>query len=447
MDPVAVNDKSNQVSIQSLLDDLCKSIYKDVNGEIEVIAYSLCQPSGQQKNVYIPEDLLKRCKKRAFEILLKKSNAKSISANKGTNDDSFTGIFNPVRELQFCQFVYCIFVGEMRPNFGPYGLVREREEKKILDKLNLFKKCVEFVDGNDYFCNEQNDGYSILWFLTLMKNNSNVDTLLTVEPYFSLPLDQIPSFPAMQVKYFKLNWEPNAELQQNPYCGGMQKFNRKSNPRDVPSIMDTAFGRLNAQEKNIVEQVLEKVRHRIRASEIYFEVNKWENRGQCISLNKDTDPEVIASLYEKKFCSELPDAALNISAIVASRQQRPFRARIIDAKRFNEHVKLLLIGIESESFLYNPSNMTFRLIEHVTIENILPESIGHFVQDFIECGSCYKRLKSLISTNNIQLKYNGFVFKVFINSIRFYFHLVICLLDTKTINSFDRLSVLVWTNI
>lgn len=412
MDTAKCNDKSNQVSIQCLLDDLCKSIYKDVSCVKDVIAHSLYEPPGQQKNDCIPEELLKKCKKKAFEILLKKSNAKSISVNRTSNNDGFTGIFNPLRELQFSQFEYSIFVGEMRPRFGPYGLIREREEKKILNKLNLFKECVHFVDSNEYFCNEQNDGYSIIWFLTLMKNNSHIDTLLKVEPYFSLPLDEIPTFPVMQVKYFKLNWEPSVELQQNPYCGAMQKISQKTYARDLPTIMDSSYGRLNGHEKNIVEKVLDGVRNRIRASEIYFEVNKWENHGQCISLNKDTDPEAIASLYEKKFCSEIPDAPLNIGAIVAAKQQRAFRARLIDAKRFNEHVKLLLIGIESESFLYNPSNMTFRLIEHVTIDNILPESIGHFVQDFIECGSCYKRLKSLISTNNIQLKYNGFVFKV-----------------------------------
>ena len=99
-------------------------------------------------------------------------------------------------------------------------------------------------------------------------------------------------------------------------------------------------------------------------------------------------------------------------AIVAERQQQPFQAHIIDSKRFNEHIKLLLIGIESESFMYDPNGMTFKLVEHLTVENILPGTIAHFVLDFIECGACYKRLKSLISTNNFQLKYNGFVFKV-----------------------------------
>lgn len=405
--------QSDQVSIQLLLDDLCKSIYKDVNTSKDVIAHSLYQPSGHQKQDTIPEELLKKCKKKAFEILLKKSNVKSLSASRSSLDEGYSEIIDPVRELQYSQFEYSIFVGEMRPNFGPYGFVKERQEKKILDKLKLFNECVQYVDGNEYFCNEQNDGYSILWFLTLLKNKSNVDTLLTVEPYFSLALDHMPTFPVMQVKYFKLNWEPNAELKHNPYCGAMRKLQRKSNLFHLPGMMTHSTRQTSEQhQSNIVQEVLENVRCRIRPSNIYYEANKWEHQGLRIPLNNDTDPELILSLYEKKFCTELPDASLNLMAITAINQQQDFQAHIIDSKRFNEHIKLLLIGIESESFVYNSSNMTFRLVEHLTVENLLPDTIAHFVLNFIECGACYKRLKSLISINNLQLKHNGFVFKV-----------------------------------
>lgn len=405
--------QSDQVSIQLLLDDLCKSIYRDVNAPKDAITHSSYWPSGHQKHDTIPEELLKKCKKKAFETLLRKSNVKSLSANRPSIDEGYSEIIDPVRELQYNQFEYSIFVGEMRPNFGPYGFIKERQEKKILDKLELYKECIEFVDGNEYFCNEQNDGYSILWFLTLLKNKSNVDTLLAADSYFTLALDQVPSFPVAQAKYFKLNWEPNAELANNPYCEAMRKLNRKSRLFHLPALMDQVTRQTGTQiQTNIVQEVLETVKSRIRPSSIYYEANKWEHQGLRIPLNNDTDPELIASLYEKKFCTELPDAALNLMTIVAERQQQHFQARIIDSKHFNEHIKLLLIGIESESFVYDRNGMTFKLVENLTVQNILPDTIAHFVLDFIECGACYKRLKSLISTNNFQLKYNGFVFKV-----------------------------------
>lgn len=405
--------QSNQMSVQLLLDDLCKSIYKDVNTPKDVIAHTIYRPSGHQKQDTIPEELLKKCKKKSFEILFKKSNVKSLSASRSSIDEGYSEIIDPVQELQYSQFEYSIFVGEMRPNFGPYGFVKERQEKKILDKLELFKECVQFVDGNDYFCNEQNDGYSILWFLTLLKNKSNVDTMLTVKPYFSLALDQMPSFPVLHVKYFKLNWEPNDELKHNPYCGAMRKLNRRSKLFHLPGMTDEFSSQTSAPiQPNIVQEVLENVKNRIRPSNIYYEANKWEHQGLRIPLNKDTDPELIASLCEKMFSTELPDASLNLMAMIADRQQQNFQAHMIDGKRFNEHIKLLLIGIESESFVYNSSSMTFRLVENLTVENILPDTIAHFVLNFIECGACYKRLKSLISSNNFQLKYNGFVFKV-----------------------------------
>lgn len=415
MDPSKNTENStHQMSIQLLLDELCKSIYKDVNASKDVIAHSFCQPSGLQKQENISEDLLKKCRKKSFEILLKKSNVKSISSNRSMSiDEGFSDAIDPVNELKYCQFEYSIFVGEMRPNFGPYGLINERQEKKILEKLDLFNECVQFVDGNDYFCNEQNDGYSILWFLVLLKNQSHIDTLLTVKPYFSLAFDQLPPIPAMQVKYFKLNWQPSAELQQNPYCGAMQKLNQKTSQFQFPGIVSEKRRHFNVQmQPNMVQEVLENVKKRIRPSNIYYEANRWEHQGLRIPLNKDTDPRLIASLYEKRFCTELTDASLHLMAITAAKNKQHFRVRIIDSKRFNEHIKLLLIGIESQSFVYNPSSMTFSLIENLTIQNIMPETIAHFVRDFIECGACYKRLKSLIGTNNFQLKYNGFVFKV-----------------------------------
>lgn len=420
--------KLNQVSIQLLLDDLCKSVYNDVNASKSVNAHSLYQLSSVQQNQdAIPEELLKKCRKKSFEILLKKSNVKSLSASRSSLDEGYSDVVDPVRDLKYSQFEYNIFVGEMRPNFGPYGFINERQEKKILEKHQLFKESVQFIEDNNYFCNEQNDGYSILWFLLLMKNKSNVDQLLKVEPYFSLALDDMPSFPMMNVKYFKLNWKPNEEIKQNPYCDAMQKMNRRLHFFHHPGIADQAArcGKTQPQQPNIVQEVLENVKSRIRPCNIYYEANRWEHQGLRIALNKDTDPQLIASLYEKKFCSEMPDASLNLMAIMAAKQQQSFEARIINSKRFNEHVKLLLIGIESESFVFVPTNVTFKLIDNLTIENIMPETIAHFVQDFIECGTCYKRLKSLISVNNFTLNYNGFVFKVcfiFIYSLEiFYF--------------------------
>lgn len=428
---------SNQVSIQSLLGDLCKSIYKDVNGLQGANVRTPTEPHGQQNDDIIPKELLKKCTKKAFEMLLKKSNAKSLPMDRSMIDEGYSDVFDPINELRFVQFEYSLFVGAMKPYFGPYGLIKERQEKKILDKLSLIKECVQFIDDNEYFCNEQCDGYAMLWFLTLFKNKSNVDKLLTVEPYFTLALDEMPVLPVSQPKYFKLNWDPNSELRENPYCEGMRKVSKRSMLFNLPGLTKTvringksrnmpekrpnllhpfdlieAFtGKANA-EKNIVAEVLDNISNHIRTSTIYHVSNRWEHRGYHIPLNKHTDPEVIASLYEKKFCSELPGAPLNLQALVAAEQQQRFNAIIVDEATFNEHIKLLLIGIETESFIYNPSNMTFSLLQDLTIKNVRPQTIAHFVLDFLECGACYKRLKFLIATNNFQLKYQGFVFKV-----------------------------------
>lgn len=49
---------------------------------------------------------------------------------------------------------------------------------------------------------------------------------------------------------------------------------------------------------------------------------------------------------------------------------------------------------------------------HVTLEGILPATLLHFVEDFLECGTCYKRLQTMIMKRNYKLMFEGFIFKV-----------------------------------
>lgn len=70
-----------------------------------------------------------------------------------------------------------------------------------------------------------------------------------------------------------------------------------------------------------------------------------------------------------------------------------------------------LVGIQSDTFFHNEF-IIFEMAPNVTINNILPPTALSYATSFLECGSCYKRLQTMIQKNNYNFKCDGFVFKV-----------------------------------
>jgi gamma-tubulin complex component 6 len=100
-----------------------------------------------------------------------------------------------------------------------------------------------------------------------------------------------------------------------------------------------------------------------------------------------------------------------LSAI--QRQNRLEIKSIPFAKLLND-VKLLTIGIESESFKRSATDsLTFELAETFTCTDISDLSL--FVDEFLEAGSCFRRLKTFTSKNpfNQSFIFDGFIFKAF----------------------------------
>lgn len=405
-------EESKQVSIQSLLENLCKSVYKDLISS-NIIAHRASTTNGDQihdSSNNIPEKLLKKCKLRAYEIILKKSQQKSP-------DEGYADVINPIRELRFNQFEYNIYVGQMRPHFHAYGQIKEKQQQKILKKYYLFEECIKYVEEHDYFRNEKNDGYLILWFLVLLKNNFSIDLKEDSEfneSYFSLNVKELPKFPMLKPKLFHLNWHSDVVLHENPYCNSMRRFDRDFNShKNLEDIFD-----LNECQKqtaaNSIKSVLNAIKKQQTSKTVIYMSNKWEELGKCYTFDGLHDNAKLASLFEKKFCSELATASLNLLAIKDSRNGNCTEALIVEKTEFIEHIKLLLIGVESESFTYDQQEKCFKIIKPLAVENLMPCTINNFMSDFLECGTCFRKLKRLI-TNNIdgtQPKCAGFLIKV-----------------------------------
>lgn len=120
---------------------------------------------------------------------------------------------------------------------------------------------------------------------------------------------------------------------------------------------------------------------------------------------------------EKPFVTEC-DSSLHLLAVISNSRGKQFVAKIMPVERLIDDIKLMLIGIRSESFTYSDS-VVFELLENLTISTIGPETMKGILKEFMECGTCYKRLQKMSTKNpnNFKLIYDGFVFKALCSSI------------------------------
>lgn len=145
---------------------------------------------------------------------------------------------------------------------------------------------------------------------------------------------------------------------------------------------------------------------------------------------------------EKPFITEC-DSSLQLQSTISHGNK--FIAKIVPVERLIDDIKLMLIGIRSESFTYTDS-IIFELLENLTISTIGPQTLKGVVKEFMECGTCFKRLQIMSTKNpiNFKLIYDGFVFKALCSSIENFLEKFRCLVlatNDKTILSLSsRLS-------
>lgn len=126
---------------------------------------------------------------------------------------------------------------------------------------------------------------------------------------------------------------------------------------------------------------------------------------------------------EKSFISEHSfPVQLKLTATLS---KTPLEVRTIAFDKILNDIKLLTIGIESETFrrtLNDP--LTFQKPENINCESI--SDVSECVDEFLEAGTCFKRLKTFTSKNPFNQSYifEGFIFKAFcdcvINFLNYY---------------------------
>lgn len=246
----------------------------------------------------------------------------------------------------------------------------------------------------------------------------------------------ILNFALPEPKYFQLNLvHYDQQQQQNPYLSrnliglpGLFTFPdfkknknfddrfslRRSIIEEPQQLRLKPFSRAQHPPQSSLNSSNSSQKPKSTKSSIFYVSHKWEHLGRKFTFDDPNSKSIMDELKEKSFITEHPESVLNLSAAKAIVDHELFQARLVPLSQFLAHVKSLLIGIESDSFYFIEATTSFVMVEHLTIANVSPATIVGFVQDFLECGTCYKRLKMIIGRNvyNFKLKYNGFLFKV-----------------------------------
>lgn len=153
---------------------------------------------------------------------------------------------------------------------------------------------------------------------------------------------------------------------------------------------------ISKRVRNIVENAYEKP--------IFMKSLSWDHVGKAMDSTQ----------HERKFASDCPSAFLHMLAVQAIQKSDNFDVKIIKTSQLIDDIKLLLVGTPSDTFHYNMELMCFSMVQNVTVENVAPITMLASVQGFLECGTCYARLKILCCTDadNFNMKFDGFVFQV-----------------------------------
>lgn len=130
-------------------------------------------------------------------------------------------------------------------------------------------------------------------------------------------------------------------------------------------------------------------------------INTWEDLA---------DDEVLS----KSFSSEFPIPIKH--HLLAKESTAPVQTKTIPFDVLLGDIKLLTMGIESESFKRAPDN-SLNLVMHIE-QNCRTEDISditEFVDELLEAGTCFRRLKTFTSKNPFNQNFilDGFIFKAF----------------------------------
>lgn len=118
---------------------------------------------------------------------------------------------------------------------------------------------------------------------------------------------------------------------------------------------------------------------------------------------------------EKPFVTEVASATFHLMNLL-KRNSDPneYSLKVVSEHFYLMNLKYLCSGVQSDSFQFDPENVTFSARESgVTVPNIAPETLIEMNRDFIEFGTCFRRLElaSSVIPDALIMPVEGFVYK------------------------------------
>lgn len=71
----------------------------------------------------------------------------------------------------------------------------------------------------------------------------------------------------------------------------------------------------------------------------------------------------------------------------------PPELRVLELNGFLRDVKLLLVGIATDTFKLDKENMSFYMTENTCLESVTPNALAKFSIEYLDIGTCYVRLR------------------------------------------------------
>uniref|UniRef100_A0A182JVR3 Gamma-tubulin complex component 6 n=1 Tax=Anopheles christyi TaxID=43041 RepID=A0A182JVR3_9DIPT len=402
------------------------SVYRLVDELVEAI--------GQQCGTRADSKTVKKCKSRAFGILLGKPD-RPPSAPQQQQHSPSTVAECPTDPLAMLECYH--FEMQMTSRYK-YQLVRCERFERLLDQIKS--------NGNDELAESDR---ALLQFLLSLKNSTNdCGDILAESPLFGhskMPAARYGPYPIFRPEDFRIDDRLVAacyDQKANPYLfrttNGVftanianiianETIRKDPLPADCSYFSDKMaslghyqgpfrYNLLRAIRQTTSQPAYEMQTNYeiVRASKttkpveesLIFGMN-WENLGQRYV------PE------EKPFASECPGALYRFTAAQESTLGHKLpEMKIVSRANFIRDIKFLITGVSSSLFHFDERNR-FCALPNITIEDVRIESIQSFIDQALEIGTCFRRLLMMTRKNpyTLELIMEGFVFRAFCESV------------------------------
>ncbi|XP_035901163.1 gamma-tubulin complex component 6 [Anopheles stephensi] len=400
------------------------SVYRLVDQLVESI--------GQQCCGRIDAKTVKKCKSRAFGILLGKP---EVTLGVGAVAECTAAADDPLAMLE-CHY----FEMQMTSRYK-YQLERCERFERLLDQIRRF----ETDDGPVLVDPER----AVLQFLLSLKNSTtDCSEVLAESPFFGhskMPAARYGPYPIFQPEDFRIDERLLTacyDEKTNPYlfrathhvfttniANIMASEAVRQDPLPVEcSYFSDRMASLGHYQGPFRYNLLRAIRQ--ATSEPYEQLPNNEIVRAVKPIKQSQEEALIFGMnwenlgqryipVEKPFASECPGALFRYNAAHENELGHKLpEIRIVPRLSFIRDVKFLITGVSSSLFQFDESNR-FRALPNITIEDVKIESIQSFVDQALVIGTCFRRLLMMTRKNpyTLELIMEGFVFRAFCESV------------------------------